>query len=632
MGGFALAARWAGIQTVQFVEFDNFCQKVLQKNFQGVPIHDDVKTFHYGDKSTWQEYAQNVNKQKLHQTDRIASHAIQSELWGGETNIEKSTDALSENGQTESGSKLSPTMEGNAPVAERKQKNFSPLTTSTTMETKKEEIISPKHGKSQSKEGCQAIIKSSAITATMRKQTMENVHIKGAKNEQIFLLTAGPPCQPASCAGKRGGTTDDRWLWGETFRVIAEVKPRWCILENVRGLLTLEQGLVFDNLLSELEAIGYETTTFVIPACAVNAPHRRDRVWIIGHTKHDRRNRQEIPIQSRGSQQENIVPTGTSGHASYTKSKQAQSSEQGGFHSKSCGKDCLSSNSKKSGLERRNTERPGSSGGWDTEHTFSSKWEDKTKPWNEPWIKAAQRLCCTSYGVPDRLVRYSLTQPETNGIMGFILMLRRYHYGTSEEKRTEKILPVLRGAFAEKTVQRCFGRLSEVFEKEDLRCFVHGEMDGERKKNKVGISESGITIQEDMLRGMWNKQRVEHTSSGWGLDKQCSCQFDDVVCELSHEIALGEWKSNAEVAQNILFSMWQKSGGERFLHEPLQALYEIWQSITDKEIGSFRRHLNLRDKDKTNRLKALGNSIVPQIAYVIFEAIKRLEFDKKKPE
>lgn len=109
--------------------------------------------------------------------------------------------------------------------------------------------------------------------------------VSGKELEPVDLLCGGVPCQPASCAGKRRGTKDDRWLWKEPFRIIAELdpKPKWCVFENVRGLLTLENGLVFDNLLSELENLGYETRTFIIPACAVNAPHRRDRVWIVGN-------------------------------------------------------------------------------------------------------------------------------------------------------------------------------------------------------------------------------------------------------------------------------------------------------------------------------------------------------------
>ena len=104
----------------------------------------------------------------------------------------------------------------------------------------------------------------------------------------VDIISGGIPCQPASCAGKREGTADDRWLWPEAFRVVSEIKPTWCLFENVSGLLTLDGGMVFQNLLSELESLGYEVQAFVIPACAVDAPHRRDRVWILAHAESGR--------------------------------------------------------------------------------------------------------------------------------------------------------------------------------------------------------------------------------------------------------------------------------------------------------------------------------------------------------
>ena len=81
---------------------------------------------------------------------------------------------------------------------------------------------------------------------------------------RIDLLTGGFPCQPASVAGKRKGKADDRWLWPEMFRVIRELKPTWVIAENVRGLLTLESGLVFEHCCADLETEGYEVQTFII--------------------------------------------------------------------------------------------------------------------------------------------------------------------------------------------------------------------------------------------------------------------------------------------------------------------------------------------------------------------------------
>jgi site-specific DNA-cytosine methylase len=93
----------------------------------------------------------------------------------------------------------------------------------------------------------------------------------------VYLLTAGVPCQPASRAGKQRGTADDRWLWPEAVRVISEVRPTWALLENPPGLGDV--GLA--GVLADVENEGYETRVFSIPACAIGAPHRRERYWIV---------------------------------------------------------------------------------------------------------------------------------------------------------------------------------------------------------------------------------------------------------------------------------------------------------------------------------------------------------------
>ena len=101
----------------------------------------------------------------------------------------------------------------------------------------------------------------------------------------VDILTGGFPCQPFSVAGKRAGTDDDRHLWPEMFRVIKEFHPRWVIAENVRGLINIENGMAFEQVCLDLESIGYTVQAYIIPACAVDAPHRRDRVWIVANSK-----------------------------------------------------------------------------------------------------------------------------------------------------------------------------------------------------------------------------------------------------------------------------------------------------------------------------------------------------------
>jgi len=103
-------------------------------------------------------------------------------------------------------------------------------------------------------------------------------------NSNDVILTGGFPCQPYSVAGKRKGTEDDRHLWPEMLRVIQEVQPRWIVGENVRGLVNWNGGMVFDEVQFNLETIGYEVQSFILPACSKNAPHRRNRLWIVAHT------------------------------------------------------------------------------------------------------------------------------------------------------------------------------------------------------------------------------------------------------------------------------------------------------------------------------------------------------------
>lgn len=100
---------------------------------------------------------------------------------------------------------------------------------------------------------------------------------------KIFLLSGGFPCQPFSVAGKRKGTSDNRYLWPEMLRAIHEIQPTWVIAENVGGFISMQNGLVFNKVLSSMEVEGYEVQPFIIPACAIDAPHRRDRVWIIAY-------------------------------------------------------------------------------------------------------------------------------------------------------------------------------------------------------------------------------------------------------------------------------------------------------------------------------------------------------------
>lgn len=312
IGGFALAAHWAGIKTVQFVEIDQFCQKVLNKNFPGVPIHDDIKTFTY------------------------TTIKYDGGYQGG----------TEERQEPKSGSCVEQEANTNA--------NGNGL------------------------QGPWAKLKTDGNRQFVQERPSYSRNIRPAP----FILTGGFPCQPFSCAGKRRGKEDDRYLWPETIRVVRHIKPRWLVFENVLGLgsmvqqysptklesktvqrlarsdlyraiFTRQELLLLGIIIQDIEEAGYQLPQLkdgtpvipVIPACAKNAPHRRDRVWIVA----------------------NCIDEG-----------------------------CF-----------RWSGRGDTNGSW-VQESKPSGGESRgaiTRCWQEPWLAAATRLCTLDDGLPGGLVR-----------------------------------------------------------------------------------------------------------------------------------------------------------------------------------------------------------------------------------
>ena len=122
----------------------------------------------------------------------------------------------------------------------------------------------------------------------------------------IDLITGGFPCQPFSIAGSRKGTNDNRHLWPEMFRLIKELKPRWVIGENVRNIISIQNGMVFENVCTDLEGEGYEVRAFNIPAAGIGAPHKRERIWIVANSRRTLRERSKFQGENANeSKQEN---------------------------------------------------------------------------------------------------------------------------------------------------------------------------------------------------------------------------------------------------------------------------------------------------------------------------------------
>jgi DNA (cytosine-5)-methyltransferase 1 len=155
---------------------------------------------------------------------------------------------------------------------------------------------------------------------------------------RIDIISGGFPCQPYSVAGERKGSDDERHLWPEMLRVIRECSPRWVVGENVRGLASWNGGMVFEEVCTDLEAIGYEVQPFVLPAASVGAPHKRERIWFVAYADDKGRrtgygkvpsSNGEVP-ERNDSTQLSYTNSGDVAHANTGQRKQSQKEVRSG--------------------------------------------------------------------------------------------------------------------------------------------------------------------------------------------------------------------------------------------------------------------------------------------------------------
>jgi len=259
----------------------------------------------------------------------------------------------------------------------------------------------------------------------------------------IDILTGGFPCQPFSQAGKRRGTEDNRYLWPEMLRVIQLAKPQWVIAENVRGLLTLQSGMVFEQVCFDLEASGYEVQPFIIPAVAVNAPHRRDRIWFVAHAvgnTADRKKKRGKLFETASAQKQNGAQYGSARQSlraafgewskGFKKNKfmaerndasDAESERSGRRANQKCGvkereleqSECKGSKVRSESKRcsgKRNASNADTRRIQRHQRTSDEKETASRDSWERNWLEAATEFCGVDDGLPAKLDGFELSK------------------------------------------------------------------------------------------------------------------------------------------------------------------------------------------------------------------------------
>lgn len=378
------------------------------------------------------------------------------------------------------------------------------------------------------------------------------------------LLTGGFPCQPFSVAGKRRGAADGRALWPEMFRVINEARPAWIIAENVPGFLTMEQfdvplemdaegaaigqlGTVVnrvgrgiaDEAVEALESIGYAVAPFVIPACAVDARHRRDRLWIVGRF---------VGNTAVEGSLSGTLP-GVCGREESARPRDEEPERRG----------CpISFANGSNGHRRRSTVQVGRV--WN-----KSEAENNSFGAGIEWIPEPD-VGGSTHGLPEGLDQAGLTN--------------------EAKTRATKILSDVRSETFTEAFQETIGRFHGVLESELLLAFLC-EYESNCDQVRLALEERATTRR--LMRSLWHQIESARSSYRRRYNQQFAQQYSDALRQLSRE------------APSLFSQAWQD---------------DSWEDGTPRVAHKI--------PSRVDRLKGLGNAIVPQVAYEILREIRKL--------
>lgn len=375
----------------------------------------------------------------------------------------------------------------------------------------------------------------------------------------VDVISGGFPCQPFSVAGKRRGKEDDRYLWPEMCRVIDELRPTWVVGENVAGLVSMaepvgkpavesravnllpdadyyeavlsqQERMLLDGILEDLERIGYAVQPFIIPACAVDAPHRRDRIAIVGYS--DRRTMRDDRDDGRATDRE----IDASVHAGVSR---------GSFND--VADTTLWRKQRKIGI-RRETWRYCGCGWWPAEPDVG---------------RGVDGLSCW-----------------LDGIGGM---------SNAAKTRAGEILRNLREKTYSEAIRWTIGRFNGISKSEVLLAYL---CEYEENCYRSGVSMEGETVTERQLRDLWRTIEITRASHRRKYHSQLATEYSNALLRLSHG------------APSLMPQAWANGA---------------WESGIERIARGI--------PSRVDRLKCLGNAVVPAQFAPIFRAIAEVELE-----
>jgi len=422
--------------------------------------------------------------------------------------------------------------------------------------------------------------------------------------ESVDIVSGGFPCQPFSVAGKRRGTDDDRYLWDETIRVVSLYKPRWFVGENVEGIVNIQNGMVLRQVQDDLEKEGFEVQCGIIPASGIGAWHQRKRVWIIAYSNSNRESRRSQYVQegSRELGKSHVSNTHDPRLTNWSQQHQGESTqERKGQPSSSRQSSVSNTHDSRNRTSRYGSQREGEknakegknrsqfkssrhsennvskSNSNECEHTSTRQsrentiWgfysEEKEQASYDLWSKTSG--CDDVSGEQEDVSNSKNRSREQTQWQGRESIGRGSDDRGRLEREGEKIEKNVPNSSGERQLHREFGNL------------------GEESRETQGARENDTQGTKNTSSG--RKQDVSHTNSK-GLQGHNSEQ------QLSKEEFRFTTSKNDEKRQS-------------------------WWEIESKLCGVPNGVSYELDKGRVNRIKSLGNSIVPQIAYQLFKSI-----------